>query len=741
MNDSVSGVRYSWLLRVILSGIFIPVSSQERNLVWADEFDGTTIDRSVWQFESGPSNDNVQFYTDRPENARVSGGILQIIALEESYEGFEYTSAHLRTEGARSWRYGRAEARIRVPGTPGFVPAFWMLPADQQYGWWPNSGEIDIMEHPSNEVTHIYGTVHTEKYNLFSGPLPPQGGVVDIPDAETAFHLYAMEWSPEGIDFYVDEQLYYSFLNDNAGPESWPFDRPFYLILNLAVGGGWVGNPDESTIFPAVMEVDYVRVYQHPEEMEIQGADFVTYNTGGVTYHLEGMEDTEMQWSVPGGAQIVSGQGTSEIVVDWGIFGGDVNARMETANGTLIKSHPVRVSFNYLRNNGFEKGVKYWVHATGYPARGSLSLDQEVVHSGDQSLFARVTDPAGNPWDVQLSQQELVLQGGTAYQARITARSEEPASEISAAVIDASTYALIGQHVFTPGQGWEVYEFSFTAPSEMPAAFNIDLGGHTGSYYFDDLSLTTAGLSELNMVKNPDFFLGEQSWELVNLSGAVSEGSVSSGEYAVSVTGGVENAWDIHLGQGDVPLEYGFEYLFSFDAYATTSRQITPLVGKNGEPWTVYSDIGPVSLTTTRQTFTFSFTMNEPTDPQARLGFDLGGEPSEIFLDNILLRKGGAVHTGTDKAVPEVTPHHGLKHFPNPVSGETFFHYFLSESTHVSLTVFNGSGQKVAEVVSGFQPEGEQRVAWRSGGLPPGVYYYRLEAGKGSETRKMIIIR
>ena len=219
-------------LLLCLSFFFTGIHAQDHQLVWADEFNDDIIDRSTWQFESGLSNDNVQFYTDRSDNAKIVDGKLQIIALQESYQGYEYTSAHLRTGQTHYWKYGRIEARIKVPGTPGFVPAFWMLPVDNMYGWWPLSGEIDIMEHPSNEITRIYGTVHTEKYNLFSGSSPPRGGVIEIPDAETAFHLYAIEWGPEKIDFFVDEQKYYSFENDNGASDTWPFDQPFYIILN-----------------------------------------------------------------------------------------------------------------------------------------------------------------------------------------------------------------------------------------------------------------------------------------------------------------------------------------------------------------------------------------------------------------------------------------------------------------------------------------------------------------------------
>jgi len=174
MADTLHKILNHIGITLFFVGTTLGLNAQDLQLVWADEFDGSELDNSVWQFESGPSNDNVHFYTNREENISLANGKLRIIALRESYQGYEYTSAHIRTEGQKGWRYGRMEASIKLPGSPGFVPAFWMLPVDMLYGWWPRSGEIDIMEHPTNEVTKIYGTVHTDYYNLFDGVEPPQ---------------------------------------------------------------------------------------------------------------------------------------------------------------------------------------------------------------------------------------------------------------------------------------------------------------------------------------------------------------------------------------------------------------------------------------------------------------------------------------------------------------------------------------------------------------------------------------
>ena len=296
------------------------IPAQDRQLVWSDEFDGPSIDQTIWAFESGPANDNIHYYTDRLKNARIVDGKLQLVAQEETFNGYPYTSAQIRSERSQYWKYGRIEARIKLPQGSGFVPAFWLLPEDNTYGWWPFSGEIDIMEYPTNEKTKIYGTVHTQLFNFFSGLYPPQSGIIEIQDAASAFHIYAIEWNSDQIDFYVDDQKYHTFNKVPNDPPKWPFDHPFFVILNLAVGGGWVGAPPEETEFPAVMEVDYVRVYQYPQEIEILGMDHVTYHSQSMSYLLNPLEGAKYVWLGKGGDPIISEPGTSEIQVDWGIF-------------------------------------------------------------------------------------------------------------------------------------------------------------------------------------------------------------------------------------------------------------------------------------------------------------------------------------------------------------------------------------------------------------------------------------
>lgn len=237
-------------------------------LIWADEFDGTGLpDDTRWGYDVGGhgwGNGESQYYTDhRAENARVENGTLVIEARLEPFEGSSYTSARLLSKNKGDWTYGRFEARAMLPAGRGTWPAIWMLPTDWVYGGWPDSGEIDIMEHVGFDVGKVHGTVHTKAYNHTLGT--QKGGSIQVPDATTAFHVYAAEWSPERIDFFVDSALYFSFENEHGDSAVWPFDQRFHFVLNIAIGGSWGGAQGiDDSVFPQRMVVDYVRVYQRP---------------------------------------------------------------------------------------------------------------------------------------------------------------------------------------------------------------------------------------------------------------------------------------------------------------------------------------------------------------------------------------------------------------------------------------------------------------------------------------------
>lgn len=233
------------------------------DLVWHDEFDGTAIDDANWGFDIGAGgwgNEEVQFYTSRPENARVEDGMLVIEARQEEVEGSAYTSARLKTQGLQSFQYGWIEARLKVPSGVGLWPAFWMLGATFDGVNWPDCGEIDIMEYIGREPNVIMGTLHGPGYSGAQGITQWHRQDYAIADD---FHIYAVEWQPGQIVWTYDGEPYHTVAAEDLGGGPWVFDRPFFILLNLAMGGQFAGLVSLDTVFPAQYLVDYVRVYQH----------------------------------------------------------------------------------------------------------------------------------------------------------------------------------------------------------------------------------------------------------------------------------------------------------------------------------------------------------------------------------------------------------------------------------------------------------------------------------------------
>ncbi len=237
-------------------------------LVWHDEFDGDTIDLDNWTFDLGGwgwGNGEAQNYTSRPENARLEDGMLVIEAHQEEYEGSYYTSARLKTQGLQEFRYGRFEARLKVPAGAGLWPAFWMLGANFEEGSeieannWPFVGEIDVMEYLGREPDLIMGTIHGPGYSGALGLTKWNRQEFDIADD---FHTYAVEWDETGIRWFFDAEQYHSLGPDDVGNRDWVFDHDFFMIVNLAVGGQFPGPIALDLEFPVRLLVDHVRVFQ-----------------------------------------------------------------------------------------------------------------------------------------------------------------------------------------------------------------------------------------------------------------------------------------------------------------------------------------------------------------------------------------------------------------------------------------------------------------------------------------------
>lgn len=379
-----------------------------RTLLWADEFsqsDGTKPDSSKWGYDIGGSgwgNNELQYYTNRTENARIESGSLVIEARAENFDVKNYTSARLLTKDKGSWTYGRIEARIKIPKGQGIWPAFWMLGANIGSVGWPNCGEIDIMENIGSLPSTLYGTLHGPGYsggNGISGNTVLSGAALG-----DDFHVYAIEWEENRIRWFLDGQQFFSLTPANLPAGSaWVFNQPQFLILNVAVGGNWPKHPDESTVFPQRMTVDYVRVYApaatapvastvtvDPAESWLGYMHVADLPASGGTYRSSGT------WSVPdlrtsfaGTTLTLSPNTINDPSTYWYIGGG----------ATGRPGNKIMTANMYVEKTGSLSGKT--VTFTGTVSANTLTAAHRSVafirdFNADYSSFTTVTAPLAN---------------------------------------------------------------------------------------------------------------------------------------------------------------------------------------------------------------------------------------------------------------------------------------------------------------------------------------------------------
>ena len=249
------------VLLIFLMLAFINAKAQDRKLVWQDNFDGNELDFDIWSFDLGDGcpklcgwgNNEAQVYTDT--NYKVENGLLKLVA-KKSEAG--YTSTRINSKNKKEFRYGKIEVRAKLALGKGLWPAFWMLGKNIDEVRWPACGEIDILEYIGREPNSIFTTLHTSDSHGNSKNTRKD----EINGIEKGFHTYAIDWSQKNIAFYIDDQLFYTFEPKEKTAETWPFDQPFYLLINLAVGGNFGGHDIDDSIFPKEFVVDYIKVYE-----------------------------------------------------------------------------------------------------------------------------------------------------------------------------------------------------------------------------------------------------------------------------------------------------------------------------------------------------------------------------------------------------------------------------------------------------------------------------------------------
>jgi beta-glucanase (GH16 family) len=315
-------------------------------LVWADEFNDTTLNLNNWNIEvnGSPANNELEYYTARTQNISVGDTVLTISALKESYLGKAYTSGRINTSNKFSFQYGKIESRMKLPYGQGIWPAFWMLGNSIGSVGWPSCGEVDIMEMiggGAGRDNTIHCTLHWGP--VTNGTHPSYGLPYTLPSGKfaDAYHTFTTEWSATTLTTYCDSVQYYTIDLSPAGLNA--FKAPFFIILNLAVGGDWPGSPNTSTVFPQTLKVDYVRVYQTKAMVKMDGNEEVYASDTAVIYKLPWVSGWSYNWTIPVDAQVVGVSDSNIIKINWGCSDDTVKCDVTGGCGAGSYSMPVKI--------------------------------------------------------------------------------------------------------------------------------------------------------------------------------------------------------------------------------------------------------------------------------------------------------------------------------------------------------------------------------------------------------------
>lgn len=430
----------------------LTAAAQCPSMVWNDEFDGTALDSSKWTLQTGDGcaegicgwgNNELQTY--QAENVSVSNGTLTLTAREQRVRNKNYTSGRIRTLGKGDWTFGRFEARLRLPQGQGIWPAFWMLPTDEVFGGWPSSGEIDVMEMIGHLPATVYGTLH---FGTSPQTAQNDGTTFELADGIFAdgFHDFAVEREAGVIRWMVDDVLFFERTAADIAPANWPFDERFHFLLNVAVGGNFPGNPDATTVFPQTLTADWVRVWDG-NFPHLSGPRQVAHQAAGTVYTVgNAFAGSTFTWTVPAGAAIASGQGTSTVTVDWGTSGGELSVDLTSGCGNETLSTDVVVDPPYVRASSFEN-FDDPAEITFNLATGTLTLVANPDTSGlnPSATSGDYTRNAGELFDVLFYDVATIADAG-AYESdakrfSMDVRSAAPAGTVVLVQLEDSSTA------------------------------------------------------------------------------------------------------------------------------------------------------------------------------------------------------------------------------------------------------------------------------------------------------------
>lgn len=718
-------------MKLVLLFIFLiltcsAIYSQGYKLVWSDEFNGTSLDQSKWSNETGNNNgygnSELEYYTARPQNCSVANGVLTITALKQSYNGFNYTSARINTQNKFSFKYGKIEARIKLPYGKGVWPAFWMMGDSFVSDGWPACGETDIMEMvggsgktPSGTAlsdSTVYGTAHWsnngahaqygKSYTLKSGKFSDD------------FHTFSVTWDRKQIVWYVDGIQYCSIDITLSGLSA--FQNKFFIFLNLAVGGNWPGYPDNSTVFPQTLQVDYVRVYQ---------------DTTSFPY-----------------VNIVGPQNNSSFSANSNITL-DANATIQEGNITKVEFYQeamkigeAYVSPYQMTWNNVLPG-NYRITCTAYSNTGLNSISDTIIVKVGSNI---VTSPYGGtaaqvPGTIEAENFDLGGQGNAYYDS-----DAQNSGGLYRAFegVDIETCSDIGGGYdvgWTQSNEWLVYTISVNDSEiyQINARVSSDSGGGALHFEIDNTDVT----GTINVPSTG----GWQTWtDILSKSFSLAAG-IHKLKLFINSAGFNINKIDIYPPDAKPSLNFIYPEggeLFSPDSIIEikwnswkVSKVNIGFSSKGGKNWS------SIQNNVDAKFGVYRWKVPEVNSSECKLIIE---SSDATLLDTSKSTFSIGMINSANEGIQVPVNFSISQNYPNPFNPSTRINYRVPNESWVIIKIYNLLGKEIKTLVNEKKYAGEYSVAWNGKDLygndaPSGIYFYSIYSGKLKEVKKMVLLR
>lgn len=728
-SEIICAARFPWRMAMkTVAGLFVLlfmnvvlVNAQGYRLVWSDEFDSTSLDQTKWSYETGNNggwgNSELEDYTSRSQNCSVGGGYLTIAAQQESYGGYNYTSARIKTEGKFSFEYGKIEARIKLPSGKGMWPAFWMLGDDISSVGWPSCGENDIMEmiggsgtgstgSPLSDAT-VYGTLHWNQNGSASA-----GGKYSLSSGKFGddFHLIGVVWTSRLIQFYVDGAIYYQV--DISPTAMSAFRNKFFIILNLAVGGNWPGNPDSTTSFPQTMQVDYVRVYEDTTQLP------------------------SVSIASPANNSSLTAYSDISISANASIQGGTIS-RVDFFQDAMKIGETYVSPFEMRWKNVFPGN--YRLSAVAYASGGASGVSDTVraiVGSGAATSPYGGT-PARIPGTIEAENYDLGGEGSAYHDTdpQNTGGLYRPDDGVD---IESCTDSGDGFDVgWTQPSEWILYTVDVSDSGSCQIAARVASTSASGSMHFEIDGVDVTGIMNVPNTGGWQIWATVQSSTVTLASGIhylkffVNSGQFNVNRFYIYPPGASPSLNLLYPNGGE---EFSPDSVVEISWQSQFVDQVRIGLSTSGG--------GFYSLVQSGVDAGFGvYRWKVPAGPSSSCKILVMDQNATSVMDTSDSVFSIGTATSVRRETGNPTGFSLGQNYPNPFNPTTGINYRLAESSFVKLKVFDLLGREIRTLVEGPQVSGEHDVVFDAGSLPSGVYFCRLEAGGITRLRKMVLVK